>query len=127
MIRPRAALEEGTDDLEDTVDGLLHLEGEGVAVDPKNDEGEALAEVSKVCEVRSNTCRALQTNSSHLRDTMITVKFIILKLVNSLSHNEQVSSFSGDNERYLQPQYLSLYHLSSTPLIPSSPMDFFAR
>ena len=60
MIRPRAALEEGTNVLEDTVDGLLHLEGEGVAVDPKNDEEEALGEVTKGCEVRSNTCRALQ-------------------------------------------------------------------
>ena len=28
-------------------------------VDPKNDKEEALSEVSKVCEVRSNTCRAL--------------------------------------------------------------------
>ena len=54
-------MEEGTDDLEDTIDGLLHLEGEGVAVDPKSDEEEALGEVSKVCEVRSNTCRALQS------------------------------------------------------------------
>ena len=53
-------MEEGTDVLEGIFDGLLHLDGEGVAVDPKNDEEEALGEVSKVCEVRSNTCRALQ-------------------------------------------------------------------
>ena len=53
-------MEEGTDVLEDITDGLLHLEGESVAVDPKNDEEEALGEVSKGCEVRSNTCRALQ-------------------------------------------------------------------
>ena len=52
-------MEEGTDVLENTIDGLLHLGGEGVAVNPKNDEEKALGEVSKVCEVRSNTCRAL--------------------------------------------------------------------
>ena len=53
-------MEEGTDDLEDTIDGLLHLEGEGVAVVPKNNEEESLGEVLKGCEVRSNTYRALQ-------------------------------------------------------------------
>ena len=37
-IRLRVALEEDLDILVDTVDGLLHLEGEDVAVDPKNDE-----------------------------------------------------------------------------------------
>ena len=57
---PQLALEEDLGVLEDEVDGLLHLEGEGVAVDPKNDEEEALGEVTKVCEVRSNTYRALQ-------------------------------------------------------------------
>ena len=57
---PQLALEEDLGVLEDEVDGLLHLEGEGVAVDPKNDEEEALGEVTKGCEVRSNTCRALQ-------------------------------------------------------------------
>ena len=57
---PQLALEEDLDVLEDKVDGLLHLEGEGVAVDPKNDEEEALVEVTKVCEVRGNTYRALQ-------------------------------------------------------------------
>ena len=57
---PQLALEEDLGVLEDEVDGLLHPEGEGVAVDPKNDEEEALGEVAKGCEVRSNTYRALQ-------------------------------------------------------------------
>ena len=56
---PLAALEEGADVLEDIVDGLLHLEGEGVTVVPENNKEEALGEVSKGCEV-SNTCQALQ-------------------------------------------------------------------
>ena len=56
---PLAALEEGADVLEDIVDGLLHLEGEGVTVVPENNEEEALGQVSKGCEV-SNNCQALQ-------------------------------------------------------------------
>ena len=43
--RPLATLEEGADVLEDIVDGLLHLEGEGVTVVPENNEEEALGEV----------------------------------------------------------------------------------
>ena len=52
--------EEDLEVLEDKVDGLLHLEGEGVAPVPKHHEEEALVEVRKVCEVRRNTYRALQ-------------------------------------------------------------------
>ena len=47
-IGPEAALEEDLDVLEDEVAGLLHLEGEGVAVEPRepdNDVEEALGEV----------------------------------------------------------------------------------
>ena len=44
-VRPEAALEENLDVLEDEVAGPLHLEGEGVAVEPQepdNDVEEAL-------------------------------------------------------------------------------------
>ena len=44
-VRPEAALEENLDVLEDEVAGPLHLEGEGVAVEPDNDVEEALGEV----------------------------------------------------------------------------------
>ena len=44
-VRPEAALEENLDVLEDEVAGLLHLEGEGVAAVPGNDEEETLVEV----------------------------------------------------------------------------------
>ena len=38
-------MEEETDDLENIVAGLLHVEGEGVAAVPDLDEGETLKEV----------------------------------------------------------------------------------
>ena len=38
-------MEENLDVLEDDVAGLLHLEGEGVAVEPDNDVEKALGEV----------------------------------------------------------------------------------
>ena len=44
-LGPEAALEEDLDVLEDEVAGLLHLEGEGVAVKPDTDDEEALEEV----------------------------------------------------------------------------------
>ena len=44
-IGPEAALEKDLDVLEDEVAGLLHLEGEGVAVKPDTDDKEALEEV----------------------------------------------------------------------------------
>ena len=43
--RPLATLEEGADVLEDIIDGLLHLDGEGVTLVPENNEEEALGEV----------------------------------------------------------------------------------
>ena len=63
-LGPEAAPEEDLDVLENKVAGLLHLEGESVAVAPKNNEEESLGEVSKGCEVRSNTYRALHITPS---------------------------------------------------------------
>ena len=62
-IGPEAALEKDLDVLEDEVAGLLHLEGEGVAVElrePDNHVEEALGEVLDGVRARSNTCIALQ-------------------------------------------------------------------
>ena len=52
---------EGVPDvLEDKVAGLLHLEGEGVAVEPGNDEEKVLVEVKEERKVVSNSHPALQ-------------------------------------------------------------------
>ena len=57
--QPEAALEEIPDELDDEVDGLLHLHGEGVAVEPGNDEEKDLVEVKEEQEVVSNNHSAL--------------------------------------------------------------------
>ena len=57
---PEVALKEVLDDLESIVDGLLHLEGEGVAVVPGYDEEGTLGEVKEEREVVSNNHPALQ-------------------------------------------------------------------
>ena len=54
VIRPKAALEEDFDVLEDEVAALLHLEGEGVAAVPCNDEEETLVEVKEEFNVGRN-------------------------------------------------------------------------
>ena len=53
-------MEEVPDVLEDKVAGLLHLEGEGVAVEPGSDEEEDLVEEKEEREVVSNNHPALQ-------------------------------------------------------------------
>ena len=53
-------MEEVPDVLEDKVAGLLHLEGEGVAVEPGNDEEKGLVEVKEERKVGRNNYRALQ-------------------------------------------------------------------
>ena len=45
-----------SDAIENIVDGLLHLEGDGVAVKPDLDEEETLVEVKDEREVGRNTC-----------------------------------------------------------------------
>ena len=52
-------MEEETDDLENIVAGLLHVEGEGVAAVPDLDEEETLEEVLDGEEGR-NTCLPVQ-------------------------------------------------------------------
>ena len=52
--RPEAALEDGLDALEDKVAGLLHFEGEGVAIEPGNDEEKDLVEVKEERKVGRN-------------------------------------------------------------------------
>ena len=53
-------MEEVPDELDDEVDGLLHLYGEGVAVEPGNDEEKDLVEEKEDREVVSNNHPALQ-------------------------------------------------------------------
>ena len=60
VIRPKAALEEDFDVLEDEVAALLHLEGEGVAAVPGDDDEETLVEVNEERKVGRNNYRALQ-------------------------------------------------------------------
>jgi len=59
-------LEEIPDELDDEVDGLLHLHGEGVAVEPGNDEEKDLVEVKEEQEVvfRSKNSEATPTCNS---------------------------------------------------------------
>ena len=47
-------MEEGPDALEDKVAGLLHFEGEGVAIEPGNDEEKNLVEVKEERKVGCN-------------------------------------------------------------------------
>ena len=47
-------MEEVPDVLEDSIDGLLHLYGEGVALEPGIDEEKGLGEVKEEREVVSN-------------------------------------------------------------------------
>ena len=47
-------MEEVPDVLEDSIDGLLHLYGEGVALEPGIDEDKGLGEVKEEREVVSN-------------------------------------------------------------------------
>ena len=58
--QPEAALEEIPDELDDEVDGLFHLHGEGVAVELGNDEEKDLVEVKEEREVVSINHSALQ-------------------------------------------------------------------
>ena len=53
-------MEEVPDVLEDSIDGLLHLYGEGVALEPGIDEDKGLGEVKEEREVVSNNPLALQ-------------------------------------------------------------------
>ena len=53
-------MEEVPDVLEDSIDGLLHLYGEGVALEPGIDEEKGLGEVKEEREVVSNNPLALQ-------------------------------------------------------------------
>ena len=52
-------MEEIPDELDDEVDGLFHLHGEGVAVEPGNDEEKDLVEVKEEQEVVRNNHSAL--------------------------------------------------------------------
>ena len=60
MTRPLAVLEEVPDVLKYKVAGLLHLEDEGVAVEPGNDEEKGLVEVKEDRKIRRNNYRALR-------------------------------------------------------------------
>ena len=60
LISAEVALKEVPDALENIVAGLLHLGGEGVAVEPGNDEEKDLVEVKEEREVVSNNPSALQ-------------------------------------------------------------------
>ena len=53
-------MEEVPDVLEDSIDGLLHLYGEGVALEPGIDEEKGLEEVKEEREVVSINHSALQ-------------------------------------------------------------------
>ena len=53
-------MEEVPDEIDEEVDGLLHLYGEGVAVEPDNDEEKDLVEEKEEREVVSNNHPALQ-------------------------------------------------------------------
>ena len=53
-------MEEVPDELDDEVDGLLHLYGKGVAVEPGIDEEKDLVEKKEEREVVSNDHSALQ-------------------------------------------------------------------
>ena len=59
-------MEEVPDELDDEVDGLLHLHGEGVAVEPGNDEEKDLVEEKEEREVVSNNHPALQSAHDYM-------------------------------------------------------------
>ena len=59
LISAEVALEEVPDALENIVAGLLHLEGEGVAVEPGNNEEKGLVEAKEERKVGRNNYQAL--------------------------------------------------------------------
>ena len=86
-IEPEAALEEDLDVLEDEVASLLHLEGEGVAVEPREPDNdvEALGEVLDRARGRKQ----------HLPSTTKTLffKFISFQTISAkFSHVEHVGT-----------------------------------
>ena len=86
-IGPEAALEEDLDVLEDEVAGLLHLEGEGVAVEPRepdNDAEEALGEVLDRAPGRKQ--HLLSTTETPKADTFV-VDVVKLMLIHAIFNN----------------------------------------
>ena len=55
-------MEEDLDVLEDEVAGLLHLEGEGVAVKPDTDDEEALEEVLDRARAKQQSTRSTEVS-----------------------------------------------------------------
>ena len=87
-------MEEVPDVLEDKVAGLLHLEGEGVAVEPGSDKEEDLVEEKEEREVVSNNHPALQTFNFevHFSDAFEFYYFLVMSAF-SLTRDKAIMMF----------------------------------